>query len=269
MTEASEPGSVRSGSPALDETALGELAGRQVTGARSRLHVLEPGRLFAAAADAVVDALAEAIDARGRARWVLAGGGTPTGLYRELADRRGESLDWSRVDFFWGDERAVPPDHEESNYRSAFASLLAPLAIERRKIHRIRGELGAEKAARQYDLVVSDVLTNGAWDLVLLGLGADGHTASIFPPLGAAVLTRAWALPAVAPASPRARVSLSLRALSRTGRVFFLVAGAEKAAAVARALDGDRTLPAAHVTSSSGEVCWYLDGAARGMERRG
>jgi 6-phosphogluconolactonase len=226
------------------------------------VEVLEPGQLCARAADAVVDVLGRAVEARGGARWVLAGGSTPAGLYREIARSHRGSLDWSRVDFYWGDERMVSPDHEESNYRRALATLLAPMAIERRRTHRIRGELGAEKAARHYDLVASEVLTSGSWDLVLLGLGADGHTASLFPSLGAAAGTRAWAQPAVAPSPPHARVSLSLRALNRSRHVFFLATGPEKAEAVDRALGGDRALPAAHVTCLGGEVRWYLDPAA-------
>jgi 6-phosphogluconolactonase len=226
--------------------------------------------LAVAAAELVVATLGRALRRRGIARWVLAGGTTPTALYRLLGTRHRDSLDWSRVRFFWGDERAVPPDHEDSNYGSARALLLSPLGVAAHQISRIRGEVSAIAAAGEYDLSVARALVAGDWDLLLLGLGADGHTASLFPPASRHLSPDGWAIATEAPSSPRERVSLSLRALNRSRQVLFLVAGRDKAEAVRRVLAADIDLPASLVSPAGDRVEWYLDRAAasevRGLE---
>jgi len=231
------------------------------------MHVAESeSDLHGAAAAAVVAILGQAIAQRRRARWVLAGGSTPLGLYRALASRHRRALDWSRVEFFWGDERAVPRDHPESNYGAALRSLLAPLAIARLRMFPIRGGAGAAAAARDYDAVVARALAadDDAWDLVLLGLGTDGHTASLFPAAEAKARAPSWAVDTLAPEPPRQRVSLTLRALNRSREVLFLAAGEAKAPAVAGVLAGDPALPASWVRPAAGAVSWYLDTAAAG-----
>jgi 6-phosphogluconolactonase len=229
----------------------------------------------AIAARIVVEVLNAAIAEHGQARWVLAGGGTPSALYQRLATRHAEALDWSRVAFYWGDERCVPPGDPESNFGRAEAALLRPLGASPSAVHRIAGELGARAAAAGYDATVDEVLAEGAWDLVLLGLGADGHTASLFePPATAGVVVAAaapWAMAAFSPLAPRERVTLTVPALSRSRRVLFLVTGAAEAAAVARALGGDRLLPATHVRPvGDGRLTWCLDRPAAALvEGRG
>lgn len=208
------------------------------------------------ATELTINALRQGLEESGRARWVLAGGGTPLPLYRELAAQHRETLDWSKVDFFWGDERSVPPDDTASNFGSAASTLLAPLSIEAAQIHRIEGEVAPEVAAARYGRVVARALSAGDWDLVLLGIGADGHTASLFPPIpsdGRSPLVAATE----APTPPHERVSLTPRALNRAHEVVFLAAGAGKAAAVRRAREGDPTLPAAQIRPR-GRLAWCL-----------
>jgi 6-phosphogluconolactonase len=229
----------------------------------------------AAAAGIVIATLAAAVRRRGRARWVLAGGTTPNALYRRLAACHAAALDWGSVDFYWGDERCVPPDDSQSNFAGAAAALLRPLGVGAAAVHRIGGELEAEAAAAAYDATVCRALASGPWDLVLLGVGADGHTASLFPPwppAGGMAQDAAgpWAVTATAPVAPRERVTLTLGALCRTRRVLFLATGAAKAGAVGRVLAGDLALPATHVRPAAGRVTWCLDcAAAEGAARSG
>ncbi len=176
---------------------------------------------------------------------VLAGGGTPRRCYELLAVME---VDWSRVTFLFGDERCVPPDHPESNYRMASQALLS--RIRPAAVHRIRGELGAEAAAAEYDAVVRSL---PGLDLVLLGVGPDGHTASLFP--GNPALRADGFAVAVhgAPKPPPDRVSLTLRALRAGRRVLVLATGPDKAGAVRRAAAG--TVPAGMIEHAE----WLLD----------
>ncbi len=181
-------------------------------------------------ADAVAVAAADLVAAAisgGARTLVLAGGSTPRKAYRRLAERR---LPWGRVTVLFGDERCVPPDDPESNFRMARESLLDRAMPA--SVHRMPGELGAEAAASLYEGVVR-VLS--PLDLVLLGMGPDGHTASLFPDHPA--LHAAGHVVAVheAPKPPPDRVSLTLGTLQAARRVVFLVTGADKAAALAKA----------------------------------
>ena len=226
----------------------------------------------AAVAEAAVEAAAVA--ERGRVAVALAGGSTPRRLYRRLAlEPYAARLPWAALDLFWGDERCVPPDDPASNYRSADEALLAHVAVDPAKVHRIRGEEGAAAAARAYEDELRAVLGDasifgGRFGLVLLGLGTDGHTASLFP---AAFADRdggeladphpgRLAAPAEAPGEPTERVTLTLSALNAARRVLFLVQGAAKAEAVAATFAG--ATPASRVAPAAGEVCWLLDEAA-------
>ncbi len=251
--------------------------------ARRRVRIFpDRAALAEAAAGEVRRTLAAALAARPAASLVLAGGSTPAGLYRELAERgRRPAVAWDRVDLFWGDERSVPPDEPASNYRLARRTLLAG-PPGRARVHRIRGELGAAEAAAEYEAAIAGALGAAPrFDLALLGVGADGHTASLFPG-GAELAAPGWVTTARAPSPPRERVTLTVAALSASRRVIFLVAGEEKAAAVARILggaseragaadaagEGAGALPAARIRSAEGETLWLLDrAAAAGLER--
>ncbi len=211
----------------------------------------------------LVDAVAEAARERGRVVLCLAGGGTPLPAYRALADRR--DLPWGRVWIAWGDERNVPPDDERRNERAAREALLDHVPVPEDQIlpWPYLEDADPQDLAEAYELRLRRALGDperGVWfDVVLLGLGGDGHTASLFPGSGA---TRApGAATATFPASqPTARLTLTPRALSSARRVWFLVAGEAKRAALEASLaggDGER-LPATTVTARD-ELRVYTD----------
>jgi 6-phosphogluconolactonase len=202
---------------------------------------------------AAAELLASAVT-RGR-HVALSGGSTPRPAYEAAAKL---APDWGRVEVWWADERCVPPDDERSNYRLARETLLDRLDRPARSEHRIRGELPAPEAAHAYDSELGGVVL----DLVLLGIGPDGHTASLFPNDPALAEQRRRAV-----AVPRAdvdRVTVTIPVLSASETVIFLVVGDEKAAAVARAFGGnpDPATPASVVRSASGTTIALLDRAA-------
>lgn len=202
----------------------------------------------------------------------LSGGSTPMLLFQHLyADYR-DRLDWSKVHFFWGDERCVPPDHPESNYGVAEQLLLHHPGIPPANIHRIRGEADPVAEAKRYaeELKEAVPLVNGvpAFDLLLLGMGDDGHTASIFPDQLSLLTTPEWCAVAHHPVSGQARITLTGQVLNNAHRVAFLVTGAGKAGRVREVLmqEGDwRQFPAAHVRPTHGQLYWFLDDAAAGL----
>jgi 6-phosphogluconolactonase len=225
--------------------------------------------LFLGAAERVAATLVEAIARRGRCRLVLAGGSTPRKLHGRLASSSfAGRVPWQDVEFFFGDERCVPPDDPSSNFAMAWQTLLEPLGIRESRCHRMRGEMGAQEGARQYE----EVLRPGdPFDLVLLGLGADGHTASLFPGTAAVEETSRLVAPGEAPAEPRERITLTLPAINAARSIVFLVAGAEKAEML-RAVRGEpaKSRPASLVRQREGELYWLVDPlAAQAAERKG
>jgi 6-phosphogluconolactonase len=209
-----------------------------------------------------VEAAAAAIASRGRFTMALTGGSAAQTLYPVLAQA---PLPWDRVHVFYGDERAVPPDHKDSNHRLAVEVLLARAAIPAANIHRARGEDDPAVAAADYEralLLATD--GTGALDVVHVGMGPDGHVCSLFP--GHPLLAEEVRLVAPitdSPKPPPARVTLTLQALSRARALWFLVAGAAKAEAVRDAiLDPTSTLPAALAARRGADVRWLLDADA-------
>ena len=200
-----------------------------------------------AALDRILDAAARAIRERGRFRIVLAGGETPRGVYRLL---RTANAAWGNWHVYFGDERCVPRQSAERNSRMAGLAWLDHVPVPAAQVHAIPGELGAERAAAAYATELRDV---GDFDLVLLGLGDDGHTASLFPGHDWGDAPGAPDVLAVldAPKPPPQRVSLSAARLSRTHEVLFLVAGEAKSDAVARWRAGER-LPAGAIRPAAG-----------------
>jgi 6-phosphogluconolactonase len=211
-------------------------------------------------AEAVAARVADELVTAARAgQAVVLTGGTSPGRAYELAAER--EPDWSTATLWWGDERCVPPEHEDSNYRLARESLLDRLEAPPREIRRIRGELGAADAAREYD----ELLRDAALDLVLLGIGPDGHTASLFPRAAALDERKRRAVAAQAQLEPFVeRVTLTLPAFAAAGELLFLVAGDEKSEAARRAFaaePGPET-PASLVRSEAGVTTAILDSAA-------
>ncbi len=232
----------------------------------------DPQTLAQEAADRFVQ-LARAKVAEGdRLSVALSGGSTPAPLYRRLAQAPlREAIPWQRVHLFWGDERCVPPQHPESNFGRAKEILIDHLSIPAGNVHRIRGELEPEAAALAC-AVGLHAFFGRAWprfDLVLLGLGADGHTASLFP--GSPILeeTTRSVVPVKAQyqGRPAWRVTLTLPAINAARQVIFLVTGASKADVLQTVLMGPQTLPAQRVRPKSGQLTWLVDAEAARLIR--
>ena len=224
----------------------------------------------AAAADWVLGIATAAISAGGRFRIALAGGNTPRGLYRLLAAApRRDATDWSGWEVFFGDERACPADDPGSNYRMAREALLDLVPIPAEQVHRMKGERAdLDSAAAEYGTILS--LTSPAGtigspprlDCILLGLGENGHTASLFPGDPALEVGDRWAVPSRADYAPYDRITVTFPVLNAAAHVAFLVAGAAKADALRGVIQG--TVPAAGVRPVDGELRWFLDAAAAG-----
>lgn len=226
------------------------------------------------AARRLADALAHRIRSHegGRFRLAVSGGSTPRPLYRLLAS--GEpAIPWERVEVFFADERCVPPDHAESNHGLLRRELLDRLATPPAAVHRMRGEADSpDAAARAYEDIIAGDRDEGAppLDLVLLGVGDDGHTASLFPGSAAlcATVRRVVATEAPEGTAVRGRLTMTIPLLLACPEICFLVTGASKARVMARILDGPSAdLPASLVRPEKGRVRWFLDhAAAAGLE---
>lgn len=192
----------------------------------------------------------------------VSGGNTPHFLYEALASStfRGE-IDWQRWHFFFADERAVPPDDAASNYRLLADTLLSKVPLSDAQVHRMEAERpDLDAAAAAYSaLLERQCGMPPRVDLVLLGLGPDGHTASLFPGTTALLVEDAWATRGRAPQPPVARMTLTLPAINAAARVAFIVTGGAKADALAGVVNG--TVPAARVRPA-GELVWFLDATA-------
>lgn len=229
---------------------------------------VDPAALAEGAAREVASVAQETVARRGACTVALAGGSTPRELYETLsAEPYSSAVDWSRIRICWGDERCVAPDHRASNYRMALESLLSRVPIPEEAIHRIRGELQPARAASEYEALLRRVTGEALprLDLVLLGMGTDGHTASLFPDTPNLLEEQRLVVATLAPAEPRYRVSLTLRAFNAARVVLILVQGREKAATlrqVSEARQGESRLPAAHIRPEHGRVLWLVDRAA-------
>ena len=215
----------------------------------------------------------DAVGARGRFTVALSGGSTPRALFQLLAREPYRSaIDWERVEVFWGDERCVPPTHADSNYRMAREALLDPVATPGARVHRLAAESDdREAAAAAYATEIARVLGGDpggaapAFDLVLLGMGPDGHTASLFPGTAALAERRRWVVANWVQKFGTYRITMTWAVLNRAAHVLFLVAGADKAATLRDVLEGpfdlDR-LPSQGVRPEAGRVVWLVDRAA-------
>jgi 6-phosphogluconolactonase len=240
---------------------------------RAEIQVLQDASQWAAqAADLVTGLRRKAVAERGRFLIALSGGRTPEQLYHHLAFASGgPGHEWESTRFFFSDERCVPPDDPDSNFHLANEALFRPLKIPADHIQRMKGEHpNPDVAAREYEgLIRSATHTSTGWprfDAVLLGVGNDGHTASLFP--GTAALREEHRCVAVgeAPSNPRSRLTLTLGVINHATVVVFLATGNGKATMVQRILEpqqeADRQLPAALVRPEEGRLIWLLDGAA-------
>jgi 6-phosphogluconolactonase len=231
----------------------------------------DPDALARAAADELAVIAAVAIAARGACHVALSGGSTPKRMFQVLAEM-GAALPWDRIHLWWGDERTVAPDHADSNFGMTRAALIEPLGavIDPARVHRIVGEDDPDDAARAYEAALIAALgTPPVFDLVLLGLGPDGHTASLFPGSPALEARDRWVVanPIDSPLAhgKAVRITLTFPAINAARHVRFLIAGADKAATLAAVLEGpaDR-YPSQRIAPRTGELAWLVDEAAAG-----
>ena len=231
--------------------------------------------LFHAAAEQVCRIGQLSLRTTGRFSLVLSGGATPRGLYELLAKHPYRAqVDWSKVDFFWGDERAVPPDHPNSNFRMAKEAMLDKLDVPPARIHRIKAEgPDLDRAAREYEAEIEKTLGRVAgvvprpphFNLFLLGMGEDGHTASLFPSTAALRDTRRWVVSHEVAKLSAKRITMTPPLINAAHFIMFLVAGAAKADVLAQVIQGPRDeerLPAQLIHPLTGEVMWFIDRAA-------
>jgi 6-phosphogluconolactonase len=232
--------------------------------------VLEtPEQVAEAAAERFVDYSIASIREHGSFAVALAGGSTPRYAYELLAKAEyKDCVDWSRVNLFFGDERLVPPASPESNYRMVNDALISRVPIPADNVHRIIGETAPYESAKEYEALLKKFFGTVNWprlDLVWLGMGDDGHTASLFPGSDALKENTRWVVPTRHPHTGQDRITLTLPVLNHAARVIFTVTGREKAATLARVLRGDSTdeeLPARKIGPVNGTLEWLVDQSA-------
>jgi 6-phosphogluconolactonase len=223
------------------------------------------------AAEQFVALARQAIVAHGRFRVALSGGSTPKALYSTLATAEFNSqLEWRQIHLFWGDERCVAPDHAESNFRMVKESLLSKIVIPAENVHRMIGEFEPAAAAAAYETELRQFFLLSAeqlprFDLILLGLGEDGHTASLFPHSSALNETERWVATTYVEKLDAHRLTLTFPVINNAAQITFLIAGQSKAAivkAIRNASVGD--YPATRIEPVKGHLCWFITQDAAG-----
>ncbi|MBN2356809.1 6-phosphogluconolactonase [candidate division KSB1 bacterium] len=224
-------------------------------------------------ATAVADDFIQSVRAaknRHRFTVALSGGTTPRLFFEILATACANRIDWQKVHIFWVDERCVPPDHPDSNYGMTLTTLLSAIDIPEINVHRMRGEADPQKEAARYHREIEQSVrkTKNGWpvfDWMLLGVGEDGHTASLFPGSTTLDESESFCVSAIHPQTGQKRITLTLPVINHTRHIIFMVSGEKKAAIVAGILKGaagHTHLPAALVQPVHGAAEWYLDRAA-------
>ncbi len=213
----------------------------------------------------------EKIEAQGKFTIVLSGGSTPKGIYQCMAGASyRDKFRWEKMHFFWSDERWVSPEDQKSNYRMVSEALLTKIKIPSGNIHPIQTTEGdLQASARLYEEAIIDFFKLKKdefprFDLILLGLGRDGHTSSLFPGNPALLVKDRWVVPVSQKGITEKRITLTLPAINHAGMIFFLVSGLEKADIVAEVLENEKktAFPANEISPCQGKLCWFLDKAA-------
>ncbi|MFZ0318408.1 MAG: 6-phosphogluconolactonase [Candidatus Sulfotelmatobacter sp.] len=230
-----------------------------------------PQDLFQAAAEDVIRVATDAVTQRGRFTIALSGGSTPRNLYTLIAANARANLPWEQIFFFWGDERHVPPTNSESNYRMAQETLLSKIPVPPANIYRIPSENpDATEAAEAYEQTLRKFFDPAPkkfprFDLILLGMGPDGHTASLFPETEALQEQSRFVVANWVEKLNTSRFTLTVPVLNAAQRVDFLVSGADKASALHEVLEGNAAAekyPSKLVRPGAGKVIWFVDRAA-------
>lgn len=200
---------------------------------------------------------------------VLSGGSTPKSIFEYLAAYHKTTIDWNKIKFFWGDERCVPPTDSESNYKMANDALLSKLQISASNIFRIEGESNPTDEAKRYSELITKILPQKnelpRFDIIMLGLGEDGHTASIFPNQKSLLSSDKIYTTAVHPATEQIRITLTGKVLNNASTVVFIVTGKNKSKVVDEIInqkENYKNYPASFINPQNGELYWLLDNAA-------
>lgn len=225
--------------------------------------VIRTSNFVVEAADFILQHARNAISERNEFRIALSGGNTPRPVYSRLATLGGD-LPWDRVRITFGDERCVPPDSDQSNFRMARETLLAPAHVPEKSVMRMRGEIDPEIAAGEYEerleLIATEVDESiYRHDLILLGLGDDGHTASLFPGTAALDETTRWVVANFVPKFNSWRLTFTFPLINAARHLCFLVGSGKSPELIDRVLKGDHEFPAARVDPSAGDVTWIID----------
>src|SRR6266481_4723968 len=229
---------------------------------RAKPRVLRTKNFVTDAADFILAQAQQALGERNEFRIALSGGNTPRPVYTLLA-AIGRDLPWDLIRITFGDERCVLPDDAESNFRMARETLLAPAAVPKQSILRLRGELDPQTAAQEYQDHLDVIAAEGGepiyrHDLILLGLGDDGHTASLFPGTAALDETIRRVMANFVPKLDAWRLTFTFPLINHARHICFLVGAAKNPGLIERVLEGDQQLPAARVDPSAGEVTWMI-----------
>jgi len=239
------------------------------------VYCVEPDKsaLAERAAEFVVEKTQQAVAARGRARIAISGGSTPRATFEVLAEgggALGKRMPWDKLDLFWVDERCVPPDHPDSNYRMTRKALLDYVPLKPDQIHRIEGELEPDEAAARYEAELRQCFRLGTteapqFDLIQLGMGPDGHTASLFPHTDALREIVKLVTANYVEEKDMWRVTLTWPVINQASQVFFLLSGAEKALILNEVFEGQHDperLPSQLIRPAGGILTLLLDRAA-------
>lgn len=199
----------------------------------------------------------------------LSGGNTPKAFFQKLSESYATNIAWERIHFWWGDERCVSPEDKQSNYKMTVDFLLSKIDIPEQNIHRIKGEADPEQEALRYSKEIEETLNSRGkdpvFDIILLGLGDDGHTASIFPDQLELFEHEQSCAVAQHPLSGQKRITITGNVLNNANQIFFLVTGSNKALRVSEIMDDSeaaKLLPAYYISPKNGELIWFLDEAA-------
>jgi len=224
--------------------------------------VIRTNNFVAGAAALILEQAGEAIDERGEFRIALSGGNTPAPIYRRIAVEA-HNFPWDRTRFTFGDERCVPPDDPQSNFRMARENLFVPAAVPEKSIMRMRGEIDPQIAAQEYEDQLNAIATARGepiyrHDLILLGLGDDGHTASLFPGTAALEDMTRCVVANFVPKLTAWRLTFTFPLINHARHILFLVGASKNPQLIERVLAGDRQFPAARVNPVAGGVTWMI-----------
>ena len=229
---------------------------------KAKPHVIRTKNFVGDAAAFILEQARKAIAERNEFRLALSGGNTPAPVYARLA-AHGDDLPWDRLRFTFGDERCVPPDDPQSNFKMVRENLFVPAAVPEKSIMRMRGEIDPQKGAHDYERQLEAIATQRGepmyrHDLILLGLGPDGHTASLFPGTAALEEMTHTVVANFVPKLNSWRLTFTFPLISHARNILFLVGASKSPELIESVLEGDRQFPAARVNLISGEVTWMI-----------